>query len=413
MDLVEVMLRLGSKSTYDPNLLSKSTVASSNSHLRTLKKNNIAINEQLTRDTSKMLDRLTNRNGDLLDDQYKRQIGMTIKRLFPNKDIDLSKYEKNRSKSRKSTTRLSSEHYVSSLKQIIDRVAYIIQDVYITKRVEDLGLYDTCIAILLTISTSLRINELLQLRITHIAQILDKQPINIGSKGRKDIRIIAPTNMLKGVFEAINAQRTKVYENISVKKLDYATQYQLDRYKNGFLLINSIDYMRKKLKELAASLTIKTQPLGFNSFRKYITSILVEGGAHLVAQSMNNHSSLNTTLNHYNVVAPQTVQNTFDALFNNTKQKESNSVEKIKADVQRQVLSEQVQRPLSLNAIKNNQKERSTISHVNELPATSSSGAVTNNAIYRRPKPNFASVFMTPDNTKQDFIDDDDDDDDL
>lgn len=74
--------------------------------------------------------------------------------------------------------------------------------------------------------------------------------------------------------------------------------------------------MRKKLKELVALSLVKYRGLGFNKFRKYITSILVEGGALSAAQMMNNHSSTGPTLNHY-YVTNKASEETFSDLHGN------------------------------------------------------------------------------------------------
>lgn len=341
----EAMVELGTNSTFDPTKLSKATLLSSASHIKTLQRNMISLDEEsLTYDTVNVLDKLKDANGKPLDDMYKRQIGMTIKRMFPNRRINLDKYNKARAKTRKANTRLASEDFVETQRKIIERASLVIKDVYTLNEIEDLGLYDACLAILLTISTSLRINELKQLKLSHIPRIRANEPVDIVSKSSRNARIVTPNNMLLSIFDAIHAQRSKVQQNITIKKLDYASKLQTQRFNDGYILINSVDYMRKKLKELSASLSIKSQTLGFNLFRKYITTMLVEGGAHLVAQSMNNHSSLNTTLNHYNVIAPQTVQNTYNDLIGTfddlIRVPSKNSIDYIRTQLEHEVLLE-------------------------------------------------------------------------
>lgn len=337
----ESMMRLGATATYDSSKLSKSTLISSASHIRTLKRNDIPINEQsLTINTTEMLDKLRNGKGELLDDLYKRQIGMTIKRMYPDININLDKYSRNRSQSRKYTTRNTSEEFNLSLKLIIDHASLVIKQSYELKTIESLGIYDACIAVLLTVSTSLRINELNQLKVRHIEKIKASEPLDIVSKGSRRVRSIAPNSILLGVLNAIQIQRPKVFANLELKTDDMATRKQKQRYSDGYLLINSVGNMRLKLKEISAALGIKTQTLGFNSFRKYITSVLVENGAHYIAQSMNNHSSLNTTLNHYNVVAPQAVQKTFNDLMDSIKPV-SGTAEDVKSDMKRRIEAQQ------------------------------------------------------------------------
>lgn len=367
----ESLIELSIKSTFDPTKLSKSTLISSASHIKTLKRNNVSLDEStLAYNTVEILDRLKDKNGKPLDSMYKRQIGMTIKRMFPDRHINLGKYNKDRSKARHANTRLSSETVVDSLQKIIDRSSVIIRQVYSLSEIDDLALYDTCLSVLLSISTSLRINELHQLRLVHLPRIQNSEPVDIVSKSNRNSRVIMPNNMLLSVFEAIITQRPKVRQTIVLKRLEFASQFHIKRYNQGYVLINSIDYLRKKLKELSASLLIQNQTLGFNLFRKYITSELVEGGGHLVAQSMNNHSSLNTTLTHYNVVGPQAVQKTYNDLvgkLDSVAKAPTTSVDAIRAQLASEVLRD--------NAIDEEQKKSTSATTSNAIANT------TNNTI--------------------------------
>ncbi|AYP97908.1 VLF-1 [Mauternbach virus] len=307
------MLAIGAVSTFDATKLSNSTLRSSASHIRTLKRNNIPIDESsLTLNTVHMLDRLVDTRGKVLTDQYKRQIGLTIKRMYPHSKISLDQY--NNSRHRTSRTRMSSDKFVTEIRMIRDATTDILNSINIRNMVDDLGQYDTCISILLTISTSLRINEILQLQIDHIPKIEANEPVPIKSKSSNKPRFIAPNELLLNVFQTINRQRMLVRNNIYAKKDDHASKYQIQRFNDGYLVISSEDYMRKKLHEIAASLGINSSILGFNIFRKHITSVLTSNGGHFIAQSLNNHSSINTTLDHYNVVTPQAAEMTFDAL---------------------------------------------------------------------------------------------------
>lgn len=316
MSQASVLLQLGANSSFDPTKLSNSTLKSVISHIKTLTRNGIEINEQvLTLDTEYMLDRLVDTKGRLLKDQYKRQIGMTIKRLYPQADVSLQQYNKAHNESRNSKTRTSSEEFMTSVRKIRDRSVEILQDVYAHKRIDDLGLYDACIAVLLTLCTSLRIEEVRQLKFSHIQKILAREPIGIKSKASFAARFIAPNELLTATFTTIETQRQLVEESVKLRKLDHAMQKQQYRIDAGYILISSTDYMRKKLHELAASCGIKLEILGFTVFRKLTTSILIEGGGHLVAQTMNNHSSVNTTLEHYNMITSQSVQTAYDNLF--------------------------------------------------------------------------------------------------
>lgn len=308
------MLAIGAASTFDATKLSNSTLRSTASHIKTLKRNNVALTEDsLTLNTVYMLDRLVDIHGKLLTDAYKRQIGLTIKRMYPQHDISLEPYNKTRQ--RKSKTRMASEKFVTEIRMIRDETVNILNAVEKQRIIHDLGLYDTCLSILLTISTSLRINEILQLKLMHIPKIIANDPIGIKSKSSNNIRFIAPNDLLVNVFTTLQRQRSLVKQNIMQKKLDHASKFQMNRLESGYLIMSSEDYMRKKLHELSASLGIKSDILGFNVFRKHITSVLTSGGGHFIAQALNNHSSVNTTLDHYNVVTSQSAQMAYDDLI--------------------------------------------------------------------------------------------------
>lgn len=312
-NFVAQMMTIGAVSSFDATQLSNSTLRSIASHIRTLKRNNITIDEKtLTINTVKTLDSLVDVHGKRLSEQYKRQIGLTIKRMYPKANILLNEY--NNSRNRKSQPRMASEKFVSNVRKIRDEAVNILSNVQSNRTIEDLGQYDTCLAILLTIGTSLRIHEILQLTVAHIGKIEKQELINIKSKASNNVRFVALNDVLINTFATIQKQQPLVKENIVKKKLDHASKYQIDRFEFGYLIISSEDHMRKKLHEISASLNIQETILGFNIFRKHVTSVLTAGGGHFVAQAMNNHSSLNTTLDHYNVITPQAAQMTFDEL---------------------------------------------------------------------------------------------------
>lgn len=313
---------LGQMVTFDRTKLSKITVLNSVSHINVLKRNNIPITEAaLTHNTIAMLDRLVDRNGNLLSTEYKRQIGMTIKRLYSNASINLSAYNsarrrKNRMEAFTNQKNESGSTYVEAIRLVRDESVNILVLTFDRGAIDDLGLYDAALAVLLTIATSLRIKELLQLRLSHMPDILANQQITIHSKSNKNVRSIAPNNLLVYMFKVIQVLRPYVRNNI-VSKSNRNIRPQIERFNDGYLLISSDDYMTKKLKDIAAmagaSNTLKT--FGFNTFRRYITSTLIEGGGHYIAQAMNNHSSLNTTIDNYNVVGPESMETTYTGLL--------------------------------------------------------------------------------------------------
>ena len=310
------LLELGAISSIDITKLSNSTLTGMVSHIRTLKRNKIPLEKNaLTSNTIKMLNSLIDKHGNPLNDLYKRQIGMTLRRLFPDSDIDLRIYNKSRTGTHRHT-RLSSNEFISDIKSMITGASNIINTIYTFKKIDDLGLYDTCVMILITCSTSLRAHETAQLKIYHIDKIKNMEPINIKSKSSRNTRNIAPNSILLSVFSAVTKQRAYVEKYLRDKTQDSNTRGQRERFVQDFIVTSSEDYMRKKLHELAASLGISKRVLGFNIFRKYLTTLLIEGGGHFTAQAMNNHSDLNTTLDHYNVITSKGVEDTYANIQN-------------------------------------------------------------------------------------------------
>lgn len=312
----DTMLKLGRIGTFEPQKLSPSTLRSISSHIRTLERNNIELTEDaLTINTIKMLDSLIDKNRRPLTESYKRQIGMTIKRLYPKHIIDLAKYNTSR---KNAIPRLASPDFTDQMRKIVESASLYLKNCYASENIEDLSTYDTCHAILMSCSTSLRINELLQLRLHEAGLIKKNSPIHIRSKHHQQhARIVAPNDLLISIFDAIAANRKKVINVIGTQNDPNFKKYQEERFTSEYLLISSEDYMRKKLHVIAASNHLITTKLGFNSFRKYITTALIEGGGHLLAQSMNNHTTLNMTLDHYNVIGPQTAEKAYTSLLNN------------------------------------------------------------------------------------------------
>lgn len=310
--VLEAFSALGNNATFNVQQFSESTLASISSHINMLRRNGILIRrENFSGDLYNMLDGLRDVNNQPLSKEYRRQIGMTIKRLFPDISIDLKRYKES---TRNKKNNILVGDFASDIKRLIEQAAQTIKVVYARDAVEDIGFYDASIALLLTTATSLRINELRQLKLIHLSNIIDGRPINIKSKARSNDRIITNNELAVSVFNALKAQREKVLRFIMTRPMNAARDQQRKRFDDGFILISSSDYMRKKLRELAALLSIHRTSLGFTLFRKFITTFLIDNGAALLAQSMNNHSSINTTFDHYNVVGPEISERAYKRL---------------------------------------------------------------------------------------------------
>lgn len=319
----EALVRLGAITSIDVTRLAPTTLSSIISHIRTLQRNNIAISRvSLGEDPIGLLDSLHDLKGRPLSADYKRQIGMTIKRLYPDLKFSLSQYK---TESYNSETRRASSSFFDIVRAIIkhaaEELARIDADRTHKQSIgEDLSIYDTCIAILITSCTSLRINEIYDLQMTHIDQIRNLQPVSIHSKGGKSLRNIVPNEILLKVFVIIERNRDRCIVGVNQTHIRTAVRtHYVKRLKTNSIILSSVDFMRKRLRELAASIkdvaiNIGTRSLGFNMFRNFVSSVLSEGGGHEIAQSLNNHSSVNTTLDHYTVVGPSAAEATFEKL---------------------------------------------------------------------------------------------------
>lgn len=319
MDVNVDFLSLGIDATFDSSLLAKASVKNSKSHWRTLLRNKTKgrielTKKNLTQNVVSILDKLRDMKNNPLKHDYKRQIGNTIKRIFPDISISLGQYEKAQKTDKNEIERLTPEQ-IDDLRSMKDKAAEIIHEVYEKNEIEDLGLYDACIAVLITTGSSCRIEEAIQLKFKHMEQIEKNEPIGIKSKGSHNVRIIAPNELLQDIFIVVKSQRHLVQTFIKNKTMNTARQIQRNKFNQQYILISSSSYMQKKLHELAMLIGKDYTNLGFRKFRKYITTLLTKNGAFKTAQKMNNHKHFDTTLKHYiGVIAPEAAEKTYKYL---------------------------------------------------------------------------------------------------
>lgn len=314
----QALINLGAATSIDVSKLSSSTLSSVLSHVRTLRRNGVELSrEALGNDTVDTLNGLRDIKGRLLSSDYKRQIGMTIKRMFPDLQINLSQYKVN---AYNTETRRASSEYLEVARKLLVRAAKTLTKIDGQRGPidEQLSVYDTCIAILITSSTSLRIHEIMDLQMSHIKRIRDQEPISIRSKGGKNLRNVVPNDILLAVFSIVerNRDRCKVGANNNAVRANVKAYYA-QRLRKDYIVLSSVDFMRKRLRELAAMNEcgrIGDRSLGFNMFRSFVSTVLTEGGGHIIAQALNNHSSVNTTIDHYNVVGPRAAESAYDRL---------------------------------------------------------------------------------------------------
>lgn len=321
----KTLTEIGAASSFDPLRLSSATVESMVSHVNLLKRNNVPITkEALTADPVRLLDSLVTGKGKRLTPLYKLQIAATLRRMYPNDvSIDLRKYNTAR---KSKATRVSSQPFMQAIRRIIDAASVIVKQAYVQDEIDDLATYDTALVVLLSSCTSMRVSELYQLKIADMETIRRNEPVVVHSKGARAgrRRVISPNDLLLTVFSAVQEQREKA-ERSAANSLatNRSPRYKAQRVSAHFILLTSVSHMRRKLKEIAASFGVHladgpNEPdghtMGFNAFRKYITTMLVDGGGHTVAQSINNHTNLNTTLSNYHILSAETAEAAFNRI---------------------------------------------------------------------------------------------------
>lgn len=321
------LTEIGAASSFDPGRLSSATVECMVSHINLLKRNEVPITKAaLTADPVRLLDSLVTGKGKRLTPLYKLQIAATLRRMYPN-DISIDSRKYNTARKSKAT-RASSKPFMQAVRRIIDAASVIIKRAHAEDEIDDLATYDTALVVLLSSCTSMRVSELYQLKITDIETIRRNEPVVVHSKGARAgrRRVVSPNDLLLTVLAAVQEQREKA-ERAAENSLatNRSPRYKAQRVSARFILLTSISHIRRKLKEIAASFGVHlsfadgiNEPdghtMGFNAFRKYITTMLVDGGGHTVAQSMNNHTNLNTTLSNYHVLSTESAEATFDRM---------------------------------------------------------------------------------------------------
>lgn len=310
------LVRLGALATFDKSLLASNTLSSIIAHCNLLKRNNIELSPQTFQDpntTYRLLDSLVGVNNKPLSEGYKRQIAITIQRMF-NIKLNLKRFRKQETETRKA--RLESSDYMKLVDRIVEQAGKVLATPLVES--DELGLNDAATAVLLTITTCLRIQELCSLTMTHLEKIVLGESVHIQTKTGVS-RNITNSGLLLLIIKGIQRKRKEVHRTIevmvSLRPNNSDTHKRSERFHKGYVLISSSSYMLKKLKEMAAVVGYRgTEVLGFNLFRKYISSILSAGGGHLEAQAMNGHASLRTTLEYYTAVTTSNAERAFNDL---------------------------------------------------------------------------------------------------
>lgn len=310
------LIRLGAVALFDKSLLASNTLSSMIAHCNLLERNDVQLSAQTFRDantTYRILDSLVGINNKPLSEGYKRQIAITIQRIFKIK-LNLRRYKKQEGQTRKA--RLENSEYMKLIDRIVDQAGKVLATPLVER--DELGLNDAATAVLLTITTCLRIRELCSLTMTHLEKILAGETVHIQTKTGVG-RNITNSGLLLLIIKGIQRKRGEIRKTIefmvSLRPNNSDTYKRSERFRKGYVLISSSSYMLKKLKEMAAAVGYQgTEILGFNLFRRYISSILSAAGGHLEAQAMNGHASLRTTLEYYTAVTTTNAERAFNTL---------------------------------------------------------------------------------------------------
>lgn len=324
---LERLREIGSKSKFDMSKIRKATLISMCSHLNLLKRNDVKLSEQLVEsaDLNKILDSLVTRRKEKLTPQYKIQVAATLKRLYGGKNmqLDMQPYLE---KIKRTPARVENFDYMQSLSKLINYSAEILmkfesQELNVSV---DLAMYDAALATVLTSCTSRRIAELHQLTMNDLELIRQNRPIFIHIKGRKSNTTrceIVPNAVVLACIDNVKRNREGVERAASTDHHDNRhPDYKRHRIDNGYVFLTSISHLRNRLKQSAVTFGVNLQNLGFNRFRKYITTILVGAGGHAIAQFINAHADVSTTVTNYDTGTKIAVDRALDSITaeNNT-----------------------------------------------------------------------------------------------
>lgn len=322
------LLLIGIQNSKDTSIFSNETINSMKSHIKLLQKSgNVKELADSSHETiTEVLNNLRNKNNKPYSKSYLVQIANTLNSI--NKNLNY-KYEgkgsSNNADGKNKTIVKDNRWYNVDFTKIIGSIlrnGYIfLKKITEHKRIAtsfEMNDYMLHLTINLCCATGLRISEILQLTYKHLDRIQNGESILIRTKKRnmKTDRHIEMTTLLGNLIYMANFNRDKVAKYLvfqnknKVKNLDkYIAQSQ--KFNNNFVILLSMSYLQKLLRQyIMKNNTVavnKGLVFGFNIFRKYITTTLTDNGHPYVAQQYNNHKSINTTMNDYNLISLQAV----------------------------------------------------------------------------------------------------------
>jgi integrase len=298
------LLLLGESSSRDADQLSDSALRSSKSHLRLLKLNNVALEKKtFLSGTNELINSLRDSKGNKLSTAYKQQILFTIKRLFPINDANYKTFKI-------STPR---NYLPPEFKDDINKLIKFSLETLKNFQNDNFLLFEISQVILFIIATSLRIEEVRQLKFDHLEIIRNQQPVPIKSKRSTIARLIPNSLLLQNLMALI--EKTKEEKRNAIPPILIYKSARL-RAQSNYLFYFSTSLIRNKFKEFCILSNTKSK-LTLNSLRKFTVTMIIDQGGIEAAAFLNNHSNANTTINNYNYQGEQNVTDTFAHLLEN------------------------------------------------------------------------------------------------
>lgn len=317
---LEDLANLGDVSKFDISKIRKTTQMSMRSHLNLIRYNGISLTRDYVQrhDMNEMLDGLKTRKREPLKAEYKVQIAATLKRLYgQDMTIDVNVY---RNDVLRNKPHAENYEMMEKIKKMIDHAAEYMRNVEFENSFGDrLASYEAALAVLMSCATSHRINELHQLTIQNLKDILMHKPIFLHSKGHRSSTTrcdIVPNRLLVSCIKFIMQNRQSVLRGARIhERSNRYPDYTEARITGDNVFMTSVSQLRRAVKQLAISFSLDIENLGFNKFRKYITSVLVDGGGHSLAQFINAHSNVDTTITNYDVGTKITMERTMNDIL--------------------------------------------------------------------------------------------------
>lgn len=331
VELVKLYASLGNNAVKHVTDYERSTIKITLSNIRLLQANNYDIdNEELKNNTFEVLNKLRDRKGDLLKPNYKRQIYETLRRIYGD-TLNIASGTKfgKRTNERGVFVRNFSQKFRNYLLDILRHFADLLTE--FCKDTEkaiknpsnfdsfDIVAYEVCITSFLSLVSCIHFEGLHKIKMADINRISIGEPIIVDVKRRNKRRFVKNFDLTQQLVTCIMLMRPRVEAILAYRhglQHSSAARIQKNRIYDKYVLIYGATSLYDGLKKLAADVKFDVsefseaerkyftpagavKSLGFNIFRKLMTTTLVEGGHHELAKRMNCHTNNITTLRDY------------------------------------------------------------------------------------------------------------------